>query len=259
MLYIVAEGVYGTGKRIRAWAAANEVNPATIKNIHFMAVPINLHTISPEQAVNWNEVVKYQRYDYIIVDTLHMSISGADENSSKDMGQVFERARTIAGNARLFFAHHDPKDGSHSGRGSGSIRDDSDVVLRFAEKEKDSPISVLHAEKIKDGPGFKPVAVQFEQWEGDHETSLYVEQLHLGADAVDITKPPNAVDKCVATLIELDLMALGYGGRRMYEVLSEAGYGYGKNTVATAVQRLKGNQAEVEHLQRNREHNADPT
>jgi hypothetical protein len=254
VLYIVAEGIYGTGKRIRAWAAQHRVDPYTLRRIDFMALPINLFSITFEQANHWADVVAYLHYDYIVIDTLHMSSAGADENSSKDMGLVFKNARTIAGErAKLFFAHHDPKDGSKTGRGSGSIRDDADVVLRLAEKEKDSPISVLHAEKIKDGPAFAPVAILFEEWQGEHETSLYVAQVNTGADAVVSTKPASMVDKCCATIVEHGLLDLGYGFGRTREYLVTAGYTYGKNTIADALHRLKIGEHEVDMMNRRKD------
>jgi hypothetical protein len=256
VLYIVAEGVYGTGKRIRAWAAQHKIKPDNIRNTYWVKWPINFYKMEPEHLAHWNAVIRALGIKYVVVDTLHMSISGADENSSQDMGKVFSNARHLARPAQLFFVHHDPKDTTNkSARGSGTIRDDADVVLTFKEREKGSPVSVLTSDKIKDGPPFKQALhVAFAEWEGVHEHSLYVESV-TGGDVVKGDRPLSAVDKCAEAITEHDLLALGFGAGRMNEELRnlDLGYKWSEATVGKALRQLRVSEHEVDQMNRKRD------
>ncbi len=165
-LYIVGEGISGTGKRIKAWYAHHpEVDPDTSR-MQFLAHPLDLYAFGkkddkgdfPTQVEHWRALIAALNVDYIVVDTLHRNAPGAEENSSLDMGKVFSAAQRIAGHASLFFIHHDPKDGK-TARGSSSIHDDADVVLRI--QVKDEHTSTLHSEKLRDAEDFKPVDLHF--------------------------------------------------------------------------------------------------
>lgn len=165
-MYVLGEGISGVGKRINAWCAFHNVPRESLRS-HFVAHPLDLFGWSkpndktgefPVQVEAWRAMVEAMNFDYVIVDTLHRNAPGADENSSLDIGRVFAAAQRIAGRAHLFFVHHDPKEGK-TARGSSSIHDDADVVVRI--EEKDEHTSTLHSVKLRDAEDFKPIDLHF--------------------------------------------------------------------------------------------------
>lgn len=172
-LYIVGEGVSGIPQRVKAWAKANNKEAASLKTV-IMESPINLYTVDDDLVEALKAVVAQLAIDTIFVDTLHKSMAGGDENSSKDIGQVFSNAKRIAGNARLIFLHHKTKAGTTQ-RGSSSIRDDADVVLSLDRDSNTPLVSMLAPDKVRDAAEFSPVAVTLVEVDNDDEsTSLVV-------------------------------------------------------------------------------------
>lgn len=91
--------------------------------------------------------------DLLIVDTLHSAISGAEENSSKDMGQVLRLLKWASRElgCAVLLVHHSNKAGTGE-RGSSAIRGALDTLLEV------KPVAgkfALHAEKVKDGQAWK--------------------------------------------------------------------------------------------------------
>lgn len=171
-LYMAGEGVQGLSKRIRAWAHPRDIDPFTLTT-DFMAIPLNLFTLKPEQVEKWRSLVATLGYDYIVVDTLHTASSGADENSSQDIGTVYENARRIAGDSQLFYIHHDPKVGK-TARGSSAIRDDADVVIEIDRDPNLDLTSIIKPDKIRDADDFMPMHVHFELHGEGLASSLYI-------------------------------------------------------------------------------------
>jgi hypothetical protein len=153
-LYMAGEGARGIGKRIRAWCYYHDLDPKRLNTI-FMTKPVNLFADDRDAARAFlARVMKRGRFDYLVIDTLHTASGGADENSSKEIGKVFERAVEIAGDSTLFFVHHDPKAGN-TPRGTSSIRDDADVVLSSKKVEGVDLTGTLRASKVRDEEEFK--------------------------------------------------------------------------------------------------------
>lgn len=165
-LYIVGEGISGTGKRIKAWYDAHPDVDVADNRMQFLAHPLDLYAFGkkddkgefPSQVEHWRALIAALDVQYIVVDTLHRNAPGAEENSSLDMGKVFSAAQRIAGDAHLFFIHHDPKEGK-TARGSSSIHDDADVVIRI--QSTDPLRSELYSEKLRDAEDFRPITLQF--------------------------------------------------------------------------------------------------
>jgi hypothetical protein len=179
-LYMAGEGVQGLGKRIRAWCAAHGVEWNQLTT-DFMAIPLNLYSLKPEQVAKWTALVYALGYDYLVVDTLHTASSGADENSSQDIGLVYDNARRIAGEAQLFFLHHDPKQGK-TARGSSAIRDDADVVIEIDRDSSLNLTSIIKPDKIRDADDFMAVHAHFEVWGEGLSSSLYIKAIGQDAD-----------------------------------------------------------------------------
>lgn len=95
-----------------------------------------------------------QQLDLLIIDTLHAASTGADENSSKDMGRVVQMCKFVRDTlgCAVMLVHHTNKTGA-SERGSGSVRAAMDVMIEvgFGEGKRRE----MSCSKNKDG----------EQWE----------------------------------------------------------------------------------------------
>lgn len=192
VLYIVGEGVAGIGKRIKAWLHAHPDAPADLPNIVFMPSSINLFTLTSEshrrEVDLWRRVFTTMGFRYIVIDTVHQSMAGGEENSATDIGKVLEVASKIAGqgddaSADLILVHHDPKvreGGVSSPRGSSALRDSVDVCLQV-EAVKDQPLAaVLKADKVRDAEAFRPQHLRFaKHGEGVNE-SLYLASVDDG-------------------------------------------------------------------------------
>ncbi len=87
--------------------------------------------------------------DVFVIDTMFNATSGADENSAKDMGIVFESARLLrdALGCAVLLVHHTNKSGVDF-RGSSSIKGEMDVMIRTQKTGRDYQLA---CEKLKDG------------------------------------------------------------------------------------------------------------
>ena len=177
VLYIVGEGISGIGKRLDAWENAHDDLQIDDNRINFLGEPLDLYGLSkkdekgnfPLAVEHWRAFIAHMGYDYVVVDTLHRNAPGAEENSATDIGRVFSAAQRIAGDAHLIFLHHEPKE-RNTARGSGSIHDDADNVVRIT---KDAAYqSTLHSEKLKDAEDFQSLTITFEK--DDDVDSLFV-------------------------------------------------------------------------------------
>lgn len=192
VLYIVGEGVSGTGKRVRAWLAQHpEVDP-TLPDVYFMPVAINLFTLNENEAGQWSEVIQALNFKYIVIDTIHQSMSGGEENSAAEIGKVLENATKIAGAADLILVHHDPKGNGDgrigSPRGSSALRDSVDVCLQLLPA-KDNPLSsVLTPDKVRDAEPFAAQHLRFgvHGERGSIDSSLYIAGVDDGRPTVEV-------------------------------------------------------------------------
>jgi hypothetical protein len=252
VLYIVAEGLTGMGKRVRAWAAHHDLDPYDLKMV-FVDRPINLFKLTLEQRDHWRELVRYMGFGYIVVDTLHMTSAGADENSSKDMGEVFSHLKEIAGDARVFVAHHDPKDGK-SARGSGSIRDDSDQCLSLTEIT--GLTSALSADRMKDAGNFQPIALTFVPVDTSHGRSIAISEVKVGAEEAKLVESdkPTRVDEARDAIVTHGLdyrRGEAWINDRLREL--DLGLKFAPATIGKALKQLRGAAQEVHDMNARRD------
>jgi hypothetical protein len=150
-LYIVAEDVQGQQYRQRAWS---EHHGAVVSEENMRYYPAALNLLDKNavaDAVRW---VKTAKPVYIVVDTLHRSTPGANENDSKEMGAAIDaccRMRDASDGGSVNFLHHTDKSGERY-RGSSALEGDTDVIVKLTK----SGLSVVLAqEKMKNGEPLK--------------------------------------------------------------------------------------------------------
>lgn len=153
VLYVVGEGVSGTGMRLDAWDAHHDY-PTPKHAVHWLPWAVSLH--DPAWAGGLAEVVGEMRPVLVVIDTYARSTAGADENSAKDTGIIvhhLDQIRTAAGSA-VMLVHHSGKDTTAGARGSSALRAAVDTELQL---EGDRHHLVLSTKKQKDAPEADPV------------------------------------------------------------------------------------------------------
>lgn len=129
VLYVIAEGAAGIGLRTDAWQAHHE--PTAPPQVTWLPTAINIYDAAWADALA--EVVADLRPVLVIIDTFARSIIGADENSSRDIGQAvanLDRIRHAAGSCVLI-VHHSGKNPEAGGRGSSALKAAMDTEIEL--------------------------------------------------------------------------------------------------------------------------------
>lgn len=116
VVYLVAEGDEGVGRRLDAWEARHG---RPVDGVLFMPRPVQ--TAGTEWSA-WCEVLAELRPALVVVDTQARVSVGADENDARAMGELvhaLDGLRTATG-ACVLLVHHTGRTGTH-GRGSTAV------------------------------------------------------------------------------------------------------------------------------------------
>lgn len=147
VLYLVAEGVTGVKRRVRAWEKAMGVR---MDDVHFLPVAVQASNASEWSALI--EVVAEIKPVLIIVDTQARVSVGMEENSATEMGQLVHRLEALrtACRACVLTIHHTGRNGEHM-RGSIAMDGAATTLIKVAKAED---IVSLECSKQKDAPEF---------------------------------------------------------------------------------------------------------
>lgn len=161
VLVVVGEGFYGILRRQAAWEKAHGHSAGD--NLRYLRVPVNFFSAEDVKAAL--DALKEQGFvpDFIVIDTLARSMSGAKENASEDMSRVFELLeafRATLNDASILAIHHTTKDGLNY-RGSSVIPAAVDGLIESKVKNKGLEIT-LASIGFKDAPDFEPFDVRCE-------------------------------------------------------------------------------------------------
>ena len=145
VVYVSGEGVGGLNRRVHAWSIAEGVVAPQV-----YVVPFGVRFGQDrEHTTALRADIHATGAGLLVIDTLARSMAGADENSSKDMGQHVQaldwlREKTGCG---VLVVHHSGVDGSRP-RGSTALFGAADTLIRVdgegshigvsCEKQKDS-------------------------------------------------------------------------------------------------------------------------
>lgn len=145
ILYLVAEGVRGTKKRVRAWEQAMG---RTMENVYFLPI-----AVQASHAGQWDALVKLAgelKPVMIVLDTQARVTVGMEENSNTEMGRFVEQAERLrrACSAAVFIVHHIGRNGE-TGRGATTLDGAISTIIKVT-KEDDKV--TLECQKNKDGP-----------------------------------------------------------------------------------------------------------
>ena len=158
VLYIAAEGASALQFRVRAWCTAHDVDPLSLSDtFRVINMPVNFRDPTFQQELR--AIVDEMHPILIVPDTRARCTPGADENSSKDMGEVVNFCSQLQQTAAaVAFIHHPTKkDPSGGGRGSGAIFGAIDTEIRLESSDAedtlgDRQITVTCAKQKEDAP-----------------------------------------------------------------------------------------------------------
>jgi hypothetical protein len=180
VLYLVAEGAGGFGKRVEAW---EETHGVTVEDLTIYPAPIQV------QSREWDlltEVAAQEQWDMIFLDTRHRITVDLEENSAKDAGILVERCEQLrdAAGACVVLVHHSGWDGTHQ-RGASAVPAAMDTELAVkAERIGPQLRTTVTTTKAKDDVGDERVTFVAQPYDlgrrddlGRSLTSLVLEHL----------------------------------------------------------------------------------
>lgn len=144
VLFLVAEGVRGTKKRVRAWEKAMG---HTMDGVKFLPV-----AVQSKNAARWGafvDLAKEVEPALVVIDTQARVTVGVEENSNNEMGVVVDRMEKLRGatGACVLLVHHIGKS-SDSGRGATTVEGAVSTIIKVS---KDDTRVTLECTKNKDG------------------------------------------------------------------------------------------------------------
>lgn len=128
--------------RKQAWKLAREVT----SKIPFYVAP-GPHVINYAEGEEFREQVRVrlrqstEKIGLIIIDTIHKSMAGLNENDAKDVGQFIEYVDSLRDefDCSIVALHHTGKDENRGARGSSAMQAGFDTTLRVKRPNKKMP------------------------------------------------------------------------------------------------------------------------
>jgi len=189
VIYAALEGEGGIAGRVKAYRIKHG---QTADNIRYLVQPFNLlNGDVPELAAAIRAIGGAR---LVVLDTLNRAAPGADENSSKDMGEIISAAKELQSQigGLVVLVHHTGKDAAKGLRGHSSLHAALDAAIEVKRNGDNSrEWSIAKSKDGEDGASFpfrlKVVEMGIDE-DGDKITSCVIEQ----AEAVEgshYTKP----------------------------------------------------------------------
>jgi hypothetical protein len=154
VLYLVAEGVSGIRRRVRAWEHAANVSMA---DVIFLPVAVQLLNGIDLQALV--TLVAEMQPVMVVIDTQARVTVGAEENSNGEMSKVVDAADRIrqASAACVLMVHHSGKNGLDM-RGASAFEGAATSIIKVG-KDGEQWVDVI-CDKQKDVEDFPPIRLQ---------------------------------------------------------------------------------------------------
>lgn len=153
VLFLVAEGVRGTKKRVRAWEKATN---RTMDNVQFLPV-----AVQSRNATQWGAFVELATEvapALVVIDTQARVTVGVEENSNTEMGEFVDRVEKlrVATGACVIIVHHIGRHGD-TGRGATTVDGAVSTIIKVT---KDEHRVTLECTKNKDGSEWEDIKLR---------------------------------------------------------------------------------------------------
>lgn len=129
VVYVALEGEHGFRQRVKAWQAHQRRDlPIALR---FVMQPFDLR--SADDLAQLAEAVTASGCagGLLVIDTLNRAASGADENTSKDMGEIIDATKMLQSQlgGTVLLIHHSGKDQTKGLRGHSSLHAALDAAI----------------------------------------------------------------------------------------------------------------------------------
>ncbi len=200
VVYVALEGEAGMRQRVSAWQSHHRRDVP--QSLRFVMEPFDLRS-----GDDVSELVDAVRASggaggLLILDTLNRAASGADENSSKDMGELIDAGKTLQ--ARLggvvMFVHHTGKDQAKGMRGHSSLNAALDAAIEVSRNEGRREWRIAKSKDDSDSAAFPfrldVVDIGADDY-GDRITSCAVERDEGVAEVRRVIPPKSGTQRVV--------------------------------------------------------------
>jgi len=137
--YCVLEGEAGMGKRVAAWKMHTQKDLGD--NLRFVVQAFDVTTASDVSELAAAIRAAGGADGLVVLDTLNRAAPGADENSSKDMGEIIANVKALQQliGGLVLLVHHTGKDETKGMRGHSSLFAAMDAVLYVSNAKDKGP------------------------------------------------------------------------------------------------------------------------
>lgn len=200
VVYAALEGEAGFKLRAQAWEASR--GRALPNGLRMMLQPFKL--TEPQDVIDLAAVVPAGAV--VVLDTLNRAAPTADENSSRDMGEILEAAKTLqaACNGLVLLVHHTGKNAAAGLRGHSSLFAAMDAAIEVSREGDRREWKVAKSKDGMDGEAF-PFKLQVEtlgvEATGEAITSCVVMRDSAVEDVKRVKLPQGGNQKIVLTAL----------------------------------------------------------
>lgn len=246
VIYLVAEGMRGIRKRVRAWEQHHKLK---MTGVSFLPRPVQ--ALDPEWRV-LVELCARRRPALVVIDTQARVTVGIEENSNTEMGKVVDRMEQLRGasEACVLLVHHTGHDGDR-GRGATAVKGALQTELGVERKGStllDTTVT-LKTGKQKDDEELSDVVFGLHQvaLEGEYKddgypvTSVVLVPLDPVAQPQARTGQRGRVEE-IAAALDKEKVPLEWGRDRVRRRASALGI-QGRNDLFTEVIEYRRNRA----------------
>lgn len=185
VLYVMNEGASGADQRMSAWESMYG---------DVMDVTVLTRTPMLSSRDDTDAIITEARKcgaGVIIIDTLHRSTTGLDENSAKDMGPVISALDRISIEARatVIVVHHTPKDGKGL-RGTSALTGAASFIITTAKDGNRVTLSMRMEAggKVKDGRTPGDLVLTLKDVDGTESAALWQDAKKLSASDLEVLR-----------------------------------------------------------------------
>lgn len=196
VVYAALEGEAGLRRRVQAW----EIHHGRPLPERMLLMLQSFKLTDPKDVRDFAAVVAPGAV--VFIDTLNRAAPNADENSSKDMGEILQGAKRLQGliDGLVVLIHHTGKDASKGLRGHSSLFAAMDAAVEVTRDGDRRRWSVAKSKDAEDGTGraFKLAVVELGLDEvGDLATSCVVTS-DLAAEEIKRARLPQGGNQRIA-------------------------------------------------------------
>ena len=200
VVYVALEGEAGFSQRVQAWQLHHEqdVPPA----MSFIMQPFDLRHAGDVAEIAAAVKDSGCAGGVLVIDTLNRAASGADENTSRDMGELIDACKRLQAelSGLVVLVHHSGKDATKGLRGHSSLYAALDAAIEVTRNGDRREWAI---EKAKDGSDGERHAFKLQQVEigtdddGEPVTSCAVVPDHAPPNASRLKLPHGGTQKIV--------------------------------------------------------------